>query len=291
VKRQLKHPLQARQDEINSLRGQIRESTSTWRDHQSLLIPQLAQLPAFANSPSNLEPEHEVLYLPSDLTPAQVAHLDLQTLVAEELPLRQAQAHDALDMVRIAVKDIDVTLHDKAKNARGQDANTRSQDRISFFKSNRDKYIDIYNTARAAIIALGEPVVRNAVAAFNLPILTVEDCYRKPTVVKRHLGDSRRPDGALWTRGKVGQLLSQAVAKSIAENSSGAGLQATDGISSHDGETPYDSEALTDPPLPSVSTKLFGGTQQSRRRAPGQSFGLVQELLDEMLTVTSAPTG
>jgi hypothetical protein len=59
-----------------------------------------------------------------------------------------------------------------------------------------------YNSARKAFIKLG--VVKDEDPASLFPPLSIEDTYRKSTISKRSLGDTRSIDGALWRLGSIG---------------------------------------------------------------------------------------
>lgn len=84
----------------------------------------------------------------------------------------------------------------KTKQSRGQEANTRSKEQADTAHAKLDDHISRYMAARQAMISLGSLSVDDPESPF--PPLSVEDTYRKPTDIKRRLGDSRRTDGTAW---------------------------------------------------------------------------------------------
>src|SRR5712671_2873487 len=73
------------------------------------------------------EPEKEKLLIPSDFTDTQRGSLRIQELARVEYSLREGQAYDALDKVRLAIQTFNYNVKFKTDNVRGQNANTRVQ--------------------------------------------------------------------------------------------------------------------------------------------------------------------
>ncbi|KAL0568932.1 hypothetical protein V5O48_013043 [Marasmius crinis-equi] len=142
------------------------------------------------------EPENERIFLPSDYTFKQRTQKNLGGLAEIEKELREGELYDAIEEVRQAAKDQSIVREQKKKNDRGTRANTRSQLQLKTIYVDLQCCINDYNGARKALQALG--------AGLDLPEMKEEDTYRKSTVHKRGLGDSRRTDGQLYTRNLTG---------------------------------------------------------------------------------------
>src|ERR1700720_1313607 len=76
------------------------------------------------------DPEHETLYLPSNIALDKHAEYGLSCLAVEELLLCEGEAYDALDSVRHAVKYAMCLRADKHKHAKGQMMNLRAGDLV-----------------------------------------------------------------------------------------------------------------------------------------------------------------
>ncbi|KAJ3511561.1 hypothetical protein NMY22_g15609 [Coprinellus aureogranulatus] len=135
-------------------------------------------------------PEHELLYLPSDFSLSDRKKGKLEVMAEYELKLRRGFAYDGIRKLREISKVLSMNQGEK-KDARGQKGNTRAQSAVDATLDSLLLAIDEYNTNRTSMIKLG-------LNASELPPMRQEDTYRKPTDVKRQVGDSRRVDGALY---------------------------------------------------------------------------------------------
>jgi hypothetical protein len=138
--------------------------------------------------------EREILYLPSDLPSAAQVALGLTSLAECQRRLMEGAACDTIQRIRMLVKLHSALRQHKKKNARGQQSNTRATGKLQEAIDAISLAIEDYNSLRQAMINLG---LSKDDAMFRH--LTVEDTFRKRTHVKRAIGDSRRPDGLLWT--------------------------------------------------------------------------------------------
>ena len=138
--------------------------------------------------------ECEILYLPSDLPLAVRITLDLISFGECQRRLLEGAACDTIQQIRILVKLHSAFRQQKKKNAHGQKMNTRATRRLQKATDAKLLAIEDYNSLRQAMINLGlgkdDPM---------FPPLTIEDTVRKPTHIKRAVGDSRETDGLLWT--------------------------------------------------------------------------------------------
>ncbi|KAF8955089.1 hypothetical protein BDZ97DRAFT_1968746 [Flammula alnicola] len=181
---------------LEDLRDRLRNRIDNWHKLQKDIMPQVGDVVAqqaisgkFADSP-----EREVLYIPSDFSVAQRIKYGLIELGEHERRFHEGAAYDSVVKVRILRKSVDAMRRRKKKQDRGQQNNTRSSGQIHDLEAIRDLHIDDYSAARSAMISLGlspnDP---------TFPPLTLDDTFRKPTHLKRAVGDSRMTDGRLWT--------------------------------------------------------------------------------------------
>ncbi|KAF9034526.1 hypothetical protein BJ165DRAFT_1598483 [Panaeolus papilionaceus] len=84
---------------------------------------------------------------------------------------------------------------DDSVMAKGQDQTTRAKANIERVNSKRLSLINLHNANRCAMVSLG-----HLDSARSFPPLTFADTVRLPPTVKRALGQSRKFDGAGWTK-------------------------------------------------------------------------------------------
>lgn len=143
-------------------------------------------------------PENEVLYLPSDFSEAERVQLQLVALGEHERRLQSGAAYDTIRRIRTTSKTISSLRSDKKAQAYGQTRHTRAADQIRKIEARRDAVISDYQAIRAIMISLGLPV-----DSAEFPPLTLADTYRKPTDIKRAVGDSQRHEGSIWTNAGI----------------------------------------------------------------------------------------
>jgi len=144
-------------------------------------------------------PEHEQLFLPSDFSQSERIHLGLVQLAENQQQLLEGTAYDVLHRIRTLIKALNITKHDKAKNSRGQVANTRARSKIKDIEFQRDVSIMEYNAIRGVLLSLG--LSPNDT---QFRPLTLKDTQMKRTNIRRQVGDSHRVDGFLWTNTGIG---------------------------------------------------------------------------------------
>jgi hypothetical protein len=194
VKEHEKYPCDTLVKEIRSRRSKLQLRIMKWRANQLILTPDIGNL---ILSEESCEIETERLFLPSDMDTVIRREVGAMELGIEEGKLRQGAAFDSLQATQNAVKTIKLLRDHKAKNCRGQAENTRSGKRIADVEARRDLHIQAYNAHRQAIVTLG--TLGDNDMNFAFPFLEVKDTFMKSTFHKRQVGDSRRPDGALWS--------------------------------------------------------------------------------------------
>ncbi|KAF7371602.1 CxC2 domain-containing protein [Mycena venus] len=197
IREHREHRLVTTQKEVTSRSKKLQEEIQAFRRQQKNIMSEVGDKVAQQAS-SNPPPaiEDELLYLPSDLTSTERMTLDFIALGLEESRWREGQAFDSLRAIQLIVKGISA-LHDrKGKNDRGQKDNTRSGTHIRELERRRNLHMESYEAARQGMISLGlDPL------SSQFPRLTEADLYMKSVRQKRHVGDSRRPDGLLWQVG------------------------------------------------------------------------------------------
>lgn len=112
-----------------------------------------------------------------------------------EIQLRCTQAESGVFAVRDASLALSAVKKARELDYRGQGGITRSQRNLQKAELMKQLEIDVYNTARTALIHLGH-MEKDAVEPF--PPLTLRDTRRKETHLHRATGDSRLFDGTAW---------------------------------------------------------------------------------------------
>ncbi|KAF9037448.1 hypothetical protein BJ165DRAFT_1532135 [Panaeolus papilionaceus] len=138
----------------------------------------------------------EKLFLPSDINAEfRKACPLLADMGSTEASLREGIAFDIIINIQQYVKASDELLHHQRTNCKGQDQNTRAKANIECVNSKQLSLIDLYNNNRRAMVSLD-----HLDSARSFPPLTFADTVRLPPSVKRALGQSRKFDGAGWTK-------------------------------------------------------------------------------------------
>ncbi|KDQ05459.1 hypothetical protein BOTBODRAFT_182559 [Botryobasidium botryosum FD-172 SS1] len=117
----------------------------------------MPRAPLHSSKSSQRGPESFRYFLPSSYSSHQQRCYDLNTLGRTEHKYRQAQARDALDELRIAIKHRAFGIRGKysQKAPRGQRAHTRMQGYIDTLNAQVKKYAAEYSRARQALLNLG----------------------------------------------------------------------------------------------------------------------------------------
>lgn len=174
-------------------RETLQTRITKWRHLQDAVMPQVGEYVQQQTQGGN-QVECEILYLPSDLPSAVQVALGLTPLGECQRRLLEGAACDTIQRIRILVKLHSALRQQKKKNARGQKMNTRATGRLQRATDATSLAIEDYNFLRQAMINLGlskdDPM---------FPPLAFKDTLRKPTHIKRAVGDSRATDGLLWT--------------------------------------------------------------------------------------------
>jgi hypothetical protein len=140
------------EDALASARLKLRHDINNWRRTQLDLYPQLRDELDVVNI---AEPEEESLFLPSKFSDAQRSFLGIQELARAEYSLREGQAHDALDKLRLAIQTFNYNVKFKLDNVRGQRPNTCAQEFLSSLSKDKVSAADKYRRVRTALLTLG----------------------------------------------------------------------------------------------------------------------------------------
>ncbi|KIK67638.1 hypothetical protein GYMLUDRAFT_237862 [Collybiopsis luxurians FD-317 M1] len=177
--------------EILHDRESLTQQIGQFCELQVVIMPGVQDL--VLSIPSDEQPELEVLYLPSYLPPELRKTRNLDELAELEAQVRVGELYDCILAVRNAAKYKSLAYKDKAENTRGSTASTRSSLQIRRIEVELTSCIADYQWVRKALIQL------NHFLPDQLPHMTMDSTYRRPSTEARRLGDSRRTDGQLYT--------------------------------------------------------------------------------------------
>jgi hypothetical protein len=189
---------EATDKELLDARLKLRRDLNKWRRTQLDLYPKLAMEDNIVNA---AEPECDKLLLPSDFNEPQRRSLGLGKLAEVEYALREGQAYDALDKLRLAIQTFNHNLKFKVDQVRGQGANTRAQAFLRTLSSNKISAADKYRTARAALLVLGLPPEDPSLQPLHDTQLWCKNESAAPAQ-----GDTRREDPWYWMVGRPSGL-------------------------------------------------------------------------------------
>lgn len=170
------HSTSLQRAKIQERKNALKRKINTWTSAQHLYMPEVSVLRARENciqlqQDTIVEPWDVKLYLPSSLSSNVKCSAQLQDY---EFKLREAQAFEALDDMRQALRLRTHMYKYKDKQVSGQSANTRCQNLIKRVQSRVEYAKTRYRTARKALLALG-PRVGNASWLIRLLPLNDED--------------------------------------------------------------------------------------------------------------------
>lgn len=100
-------------------------------------------------------PERMSLSLPSYIAQEDRARLGLEVLAVQEIALRQGQANDCLDGLRLALADKSLAYCTDVRLSKSTTSKTKAWDGVKAAGARVNKYARAYNRARLALIRLG----------------------------------------------------------------------------------------------------------------------------------------
>lgn len=144
------------------------------------------------------EPENQCLLLPSDFSASDRQKYRLLGLASKQVQMLEVALGDIINTLQTTCKTLTAAYERKIKHARGQDANTRSNQEIRSIEAKRGTLIADYMLFRDALNALG------ALDDIKWKALTEADTFRKSTEKRRSPGDSHVTEGNLWNMTRAG---------------------------------------------------------------------------------------
>lgn len=186
------------EDALSSARLKLRREINNWRKTHLDQYPQLRDELDVINS---AEPENERLLIPSNFSDKQRTSLGIQELAAVEYSLREGQAHDALDKLRLAIQTFNYNVKFKVDNIRGQHSNTRAQQFLASLSKDKVSAADKYRRVRTALLALG-------LSEGNLSLQPLGDdqLWCKNENFPAAQGDTKTEDPWYWVVGRPSGL-------------------------------------------------------------------------------------
>jgi hypothetical protein len=132
---------------------EVEEKDSDDTDNQSQKITPLYHYNTLASSPHNA-PEHIVLPLPSGLGLQPLQDPLIAAIVQDETVVRQSQAHDALEQLRLSLGMKSAIFRRMVSNAKSQRKKTRAWNAIEVVSASIQKHATSYGLARHALLQL-----------------------------------------------------------------------------------------------------------------------------------------
>ncbi|KAF8868419.1 hypothetical protein BD779DRAFT_1460905 [Infundibulicybe gibba] len=199
------HPTIEQRGQLQGRSNVLRRKVSAWIAVQHLYIPGLSMIRNQAPDDSSSHQDNERfkstdLYLPSSI-PSHV--LCDRRLSEMEWQLRQAQANDALDELRNALRLRSYLYIDKDRFQRGQSANTRSSDVIHCIEVKVSTAAEKYRRARLALLGLGRVLSK---LALDIPFLELKAndirglSQQDDHLASRGPSEGRRTLSWIWSR-------------------------------------------------------------------------------------------
>ncbi|KDQ06660.1 hypothetical protein BOTBODRAFT_181361 [Botryobasidium botryosum FD-172 SS1] len=146
--------------------------------------------------------------LPSSYSPAERAKYKLNALAATERRFWEAQAHEVLGDLRIAIKRraFGLKLKKGHKSGRGQKANTCMQTQLRALQADIVKYTEKYRAARKALRNLGMHESDKTFLQLKLTDLWgthMADSWEDQSMLDVKLGEGKRHVSWIWLTERV----------------------------------------------------------------------------------------
>jgi hypothetical protein len=129
--------------------------------------------------PGFMVPEKKTIYLPSSIGAHKCSSLGLQKLALTELSLREGQANDALQAIRLAIAEKSFYFRKHLRLSRSKTEKTRSWDAIHTVGRRIQHQRHIYRQARHAMLNLG---LSEAQLLSTYPELRDEDLHTSTAI-------------------------------------------------------------------------------------------------------------
>lgn len=171
----------------------LADQVTQWKKQQVFVMPTAANRSDTPAQPT----ETLCLWLPSDFSANERAERGLEDLASIELSIRQGEAYDILEHLRVQVTDINANTKDKIKNAHGHTANTRANAPINAGHAKKRRLMTEYTRIYETMIRLG----LDTEASDFKPLNSEEDLYRPRIDTGHELGSGSKPEGWIWSVG------------------------------------------------------------------------------------------
>jgi hypothetical protein len=197
---------------IQRLRNSLQRKIDAWKQFQALYTPAVQFLEAAIQSPPHvtsdmITPENTKLWLPSAL----YSHRTVDTrLLSIEWELRYAQAGDALEEIRQALRLRGYMYSFKRDWIRGQSANTRARNALSRVEAKAAASAEKYRAAHAALVSLA-PFLHKVGWDKKYKVLDKKDDVRGMSVPKKGESEGRKTLSWIWLVEGVGDDEDEAV--------------------------------------------------------------------------------
>ncbi|KAJ3714694.1 hypothetical protein C8R42DRAFT_646162 [Lentinula raphanica] len=137
---------------LTSQRSKLAADIDVWRKMQKRYMGSIGS--RLSQEPNKQHPEEQSLLLPSNFTAAERGALRLLPLATKQVQMLEAALGETISNLQTTVKNLSSAFERKIKDARGQDANTKSIAGIRKIESKRNDLMGDYNLFQGALKAL-----------------------------------------------------------------------------------------------------------------------------------------
>ena len=173
-------------------RASLKRRILKWRKVQLSTMPSVANM-ITENEAMREDVENLDLLLPSSFPSEDREQLQLTSMARIEYRLREGEAHDALDNLRIALRFLAVMDH-KRKSGTTFGMRTRSRKEEIEAKANKAIWVSEYRSIRDILMTLGMDEDDTV-----LKVLTDEDCWRPDISAPNNFREGKKVPGWIWT--------------------------------------------------------------------------------------------
>ena len=184
--------------DIKTRRRLLSAEITPWRNRHLAVFPQLK--PFTDALDPEVQPEDEVLLLPSDIPFDQHATLSLTHHTSTEFQLREGEANNAVNLLCSSILHGMVLLDTKNEQSRGVYQNTRATKFINLTKAKKHTAMARYRHSRTKLLALSN---HSASVLKDYPELRDSETWAKNAASARKIGDGAKVDSWIWTFGRL----------------------------------------------------------------------------------------
>ncbi|KAG6810078.1 hypothetical protein H0H92_013396 [Tricholoma furcatifolium] len=174
--------------------SKLESDIENWREHQLLHFPSLEDR-VLALKQQESKAQDIDLLLPSSFTSEEWDSLQLNSAAEIERDLREGQAHDTLENLRLCIKAYNASLNFKKNNVFGQRPNTRAQKLLITLRTQSKHAMETYQVIYKKLLNLGLSDAR-------LQPLDDTMLWAKNPTHRHELGSSKKVDPWYWHTGR-----------------------------------------------------------------------------------------